>query len=118
DAISHTVLLGIEVGYFLFRDLDSPLVIVCAAATGVLTVWLTELLHRTRLVKEDAAVGLVFPALFSLAVILISRFARGVHLDVDAVLLGELAFAPLDRLAFLGFDLPRAVVVMGIILTL
>lgn len=118
DAISHTVLLGIVVGYFLFQDLDSPLVILCAAATGVLTVWLTELLHRTRLVKEDAAVGLVFPALFSLAVILISRFARGVHLDVDAVLLGELAFAPLDRLTFLGFDLPRALVVMGVILTL
>lgn len=118
DAISHTVLLGIVVGYFLFRDLDSPLVILCAAATGVLTVWLTELLHRTRLVKEDAAIGLVFPALFSLAIILISRFARGVHLDVDAVLLGELAFAPLDRLSFLGLDLPRALVVMGLILGL
>ena len=50
-----------------------------------------ELLVRTRLVKEDAAIGLVFPVLFSVAVILISRYARGVHLDVDAVLLGELA---------------------------
>ena len=57
------------------------------------------MLNRTRLVKDDAAIGLVFPALFSMAVILISRFARGVHLDVDAVLLGELAFAPFDRLA-------------------
>jgi manganese/zinc/iron transport system permease protein len=79
-------------------------------------VWLVELLSGTRLVKEDAAIGLVFPALFSLAVILISRFARGVHLDVDMVLLGELAFAPFDRLVVFGWDLPRALVVMSVIL--
>jgi manganese/zinc/iron transport system permease protein len=70
------------------------------------------------LVKEDAAIGLVFPALFSVAVILISRFARGVHLDIDMVLLGELAFAPFDRFNLFGLDLPRALVVMGAILLL
>jgi manganese/zinc/iron transport system permease protein len=118
DAISHTVLLGIVLTYFVVQDLSSPLLIVGAAATGLLTVWLVELLSRTRLVKEDAAIGLVFPALFSLAVILISRFARGVHLDVDMVLLGELAFAPFDRLIVFGFDLPRALVVMSVILLL
>lgn len=116
DAISHTVLLGIVLTYFLVQDLASPLLIVGAAATGLLTVWLVELLSGTRLVKEDAAIGLVFPALFSLAVILISRFARGVHLDVDMVLLGELAFAPFDRFILFGFDLPHALVVMGAIL--
>jgi manganese/zinc/iron transport system permease protein len=69
-------------------------------------------------VRQDAAIGLVFPALFSVAVILISRFARGVHLDVDAVLLGELAFAPLDRVLVAGLDLPRSLIVMGVILLL
>ena len=53
-----------------------------------------------------------------MAVILISRFARGVHLDVDAVLLGELTFAPLDRISVVGLDLPRSLVVMSIILLL
>ncbi len=118
DAISHTVLLGIVLMFFIVGSMESPLLIVGAAATGVLTVALTEALSNTRLVKQDAAIGLVFPALFSIAVILISRFARGVHLDVDAVLLGELAFAPFDRLTFAGVDLPRALVVMSIILTL
>ncbi|HMQ30455.1 MAG TPA: iron chelate uptake ABC transporter family permease subunit [Chloroflexaceae bacterium] len=113
DAISHTVLLGIVLGYFATRDLASPLLFVGAVAMGVVTVSLVELLNRTRLVKEDAAIGLVFPALFSLAVILISRYADNVHLDIDSVLLGELAFAPFDRLAVLGLDLPRALVVGG-----
>lgn len=111
DAISHTVLLGIVLGYFLTRDLTSPLLFFGAVAMGVLTVSLVELVSRTGLVKEDAAIGLVFPALFSIAVILISRYAGNVHLDVDSVLLGELVFAPFDRLALLGFDLPRALVV-------
>ncbi len=116
DAISHTVLLGIVIGFFVLQDLESPLLILFAAVMGVLTVSLVELLNRTRLVKQDAAIGLVFPALFSLAVILISRFARGVHLDEDAVLLGELAFAPFDRMDVFGLDLPRGLVIMSVIL--
>lgn len=118
DAISHTVLLGIVLAFFLVQDLQSPWLLLGAAAMGVLTVSLVELLHRTQLVKQDAAIGLAFPALFSLAVILISRFARGVHLDVDMVLLGELAFAPFDRQLLFGLDLPHALVTMGAILLL
>lgn len=116
DAISHTVLLGIVIGFFIVGDIDSPFLIVTAALSGVLTVTLVELLMRTQLVKADAAIGLVFPALFSIGVILISSQARNVHIDIDAVLLGELAFAPFNRVDVLGFDLPKGVVVMGIIL--
>jgi manganese/zinc/iron transport system permease protein len=118
DAISHTVLLGIVIGFFLIGDISSPFLIVGGAAIGVLTVSLVALLERTRLVKEDAAIGLVFPALFSIAVILISRYAGNVHLDIDAVLVGELAFAPFDRLMILGRDVgPRGLYVMlGILL--
>ncbi len=119
DAISHTVLLGIVIAFFIVQDLTSPLLIFGAALTGLLTVTLVELLHRTGLVKEDAAIGLVFPALFSLAVILISRYAGDVHLDVDAVLLGELAFAPFNRLVIGGRDIgPVSLYVMGGILLL
>ena len=118
DAISHTVLLGIVLSFFVIGDLESPLLIVGAAMMGVLTVTMVELLNQTRLLKEDAAIGIVFPALFSIAVILISRFAQGVHLDTDVVLLGELAFAPFDRNMIFGFDLPHALVVMGTILIL
>jgi manganese/zinc/iron transport system permease protein len=117
DAISHTVLLGIVLAFFVVKDLASPFLIVAAALTGLLTVVLVELVNRTRLVREDAAIGLVFPALFSIAVLLISRYAGNVHLDTDAVLLGEVAFAPLDRLVVWGWDIgPRALYLMGGIL--
>ena len=119
DAISHAILLGIVLAFFVVENIASPLLIAAAAATGVLTVSLVELLNRTRLVKEDAAIGLVFPALFSIGVILISRYAGNVHLDVDAVLLGELAFAPFNRLEIGGVDAgPRTLWVMAAILLL
>ena len=119
DAISHAILPGIVLAFFLTESLSSPLLILAAAGTGVLTVFLVELLQRTKLVKEDAAIGLTFPALFSIGVILISRFAENVHLDTDAVLLGELAYAPLNRLKAFGYDLgPVALYVMGTILVL
>jgi manganese/zinc/iron transport system permease protein len=118
DAISHTVLLGIVVTFFLVGSMESPLLILGAAAMGLVTVSLVELLNKTGLIKQDAAIGLIFPALFSLAVILISRFATGVHLDADAVLLGELAFAPFDRLEILGLSVPKSLAIMSGILLL
>ena len=119
DAISHAILPGIVLAFFLTESLSSPLLILAAAGTGVLTVFLVELLQRTKLVKEDAAIGLTFPALFSIGVILISRFAGNVHLDTDVVLLGELAISPLNKLEVFGYNLgPVSLYVMGTILVL
>ncbi|AXO80879.1 metal ABC transporter permease [Olleya aquimaris] len=117
DAISHSILPGIVVGFFITQDLNSPLLIVLAALTGVITVVLVEYIQKTGLVKEDTAIGLVFPALFSIGVILIAKNANDVHLDVDAVLVGELALAPFDRLIVSGVDIgPKSLWIIGTIL--
>ncbi|WP_405251032.1 metal ABC transporter permease [Dokdonia sp. Asnod3-C12] len=119
DAISHSILPGIVIGFFITEDLNSPLLILLAAVTGVITVVMVESIQKTGLVKEDTAIGLVFPALFSIGVILIAKNANDVHLDVDAVLLGELAFAPFDRLIIGGTDVgPKSLWVMGAILSI
>ncbi|WP_010177964.1 metal ABC transporter permease, partial [Aquimarina agarilytica] len=116
DAISHSILPGIVIGFFITHDLASPLNILLAALTGVITVVLVEFIQKTGLVKEDTAIGLVFPAMFSVGVILIALNANDVHLDVDAVLLGELAFAPFDRMIFNEIDFgPKSLWVVGVI---
>lgn len=115
DAISHSVLLGIVGAYLLTGALAGFWSITGAALAGLLSVLLTEALLRTRRVKRDAAIGLVFPALFALAVLLINLFARDVHLDADAVLLGEIAFAWLDTVALFGLEVPRSLAVMALI---
>jgi len=117
DAISHSILPGIVLGFFITHDLSSPLLIILAAACGIITVILVEFIQKTGLVKEDTAIGLVFPALFSFGIILISQNANDVHLDIDAVLLGELAFAPFDRVLISGIDMgPKSLWVISIIL--
>ena len=117
DAISHSILPGIVLGFFMTHDLNSPILILLAAFSGVITVFLVEFIQKTGLVKKDTAIGLVFPALFSIGVILIAKNANDVHLDIDAVLLGELAFAPFDRLLFNDIDLgPKSLWVIGTIL--
>jgi len=117
DSITHTILLGIVLAFFLTQDLSSPLLLLGAALMGVFTVWFTESLKQTHLVSEDSAIGIVFPLLFSIAIILISRYAGSIHLDTDAVLLGELAFTPFDRLVINGIDLgAKALYTSGIIL--
>jgi len=117
DSITHTILMGIVLAFFLTEDLSSPLLIAGAALMGVATVWLTETLMNTRLMSEDSAVGIVFPLLFSIAIILITRYAGSVHLDTDSVLLGELAFAPFDRLVVFGVDIgAKAIYTSGALL--
>lgn len=119
DAISHSILPGIVIGFFITQDLSSPLLILFAAFSGVLTVMLVEFIQKSGLVKEDTAIGLVFPVLFSIGVLLIAKNANDVHLDVDAVLLGELVFAPFDRLFLFEMDLgPKSLWVIGVILFL
>jgi len=117
DAISHSILPGIVLGFFITHDLNSPLLILFAALFGVITVVLVEAIQKTGLVKEDTAIGLVFPILFSIGVLLIAKNANDVHLDIDAVLLGELAFAPFDRFFIGEQDFgPKSLWVMGTIL--
>ncbi|HXG12849.1 MAG TPA: metal ABC transporter permease [Gemmataceae bacterium] len=120
DAISHAILPGIVLAYFFTRNLSSPLLVLGAALAGVATVSLVELIHRTGLVREDAAIGLVFPVMFSIGVVLIARHFRNEHLDVDAVLKGNLVLSVLDRrLSWGGYDIgPQTLYVTAAVLLL
>lgn len=119
DAISHAVLPGIVVAFLLTGERGALPMVLGAGAVGILTVLLVELCSRTRRLHEDASIGVVFPALFSLGVILISRYASQVDLDLDCVLYGEIAYAPWDLLTFAGRDVgPKALWINGVILLL
>lgn len=103
DAISHTVLLGIVIAFMIMTswlklepDSSSPWLIIGAAGAGLVTVVLTELIYRSGLVRQDAALGLAFPLLFAVSIILVSRFVDDVHMDEDAVMVGEIGVAWAD----------------------
>lgn len=118
DAISHTILLGIVIAYYFTEDLSSPWLIVGASLFGVITVYSIRLLVMSGRVQNDAAIGLVFPFFFSIAVIIISKYYANVHLDIDMVLLGQVELAPLRRTTFMGMNLPSTLLISIVILVI
>lgn len=109
DAISHSVLLGIVLAFFLVRDLDSPLLILGASLMGLVTVFLIESIGKLKLAKLDDATAIVYPLLFSIAVILISKFFRNVHLDTDIVMMGEVIFSSMIRTQIFGIEMSKSI---------
>ena len=79
EALSHAVLPGILVAYLIFRDRGSPMLILSASLAGLLMVLCVRLMSKTNLVYDDAALGIVFAALFSVGVILANQNLSGVH---------------------------------------
>ena len=119
DAISHAVLPGIVIAFFISESLGALTSLIGAGIFGLLTAVLVEALRNTGRVKEDSSIGIVFTALFALGIFLVSKFAREVHLDLNHVLYGEIAFAPLNSLLVGGVDLgPRSLWAMGIVTAL
>ncbi|MDO5733905.1 MAG: metal ABC transporter permease [Eubacteriales bacterium] len=116
DALSHTVLLGIVLGFFIAPDLNSPVLILTASVFSVLTVSLIEYLNQKAGIAGDASIGIVFPFFFALGVILLSRYLRNVHLDLDCVIMGDLTFADLVRTEIFGISVPSSLVSLAIVL--
>ncbi|MEF3303626.1 metal ABC transporter permease [Paenibacillus sp. GYB003] len=117
DAISHSVLPGIVIAFLISGTRDSVAMLFGAAAIGLVTVFLIQLFQQGG-VQSDASIGVVFTALFSVGVLLVSMYASKVDLDLDCVLYGEIAFVGLDTIAFAGLELPKAVWMVGAVLLL
>ncbi|MBP1154347.1 MULTISPECIES: metal ABC transporter permease [unclassified Paenibacillus] len=118
DAISHSVLPGIVIAFLISGSKDSLFMMIGAAVFGLITVYLIQWFHQNG-VQSDAAIGVVFTALFAVGVVLVSLYSRQVHLDLDHVLFGEIMFVPWERWMVGEIDLgPKAVWVLGFVLTL
>ena len=107
DTISHAVLPGIALAFFLSGQLSGLPVIVGALAVGALTALLTQSLRKIWRVPDDSSLGIVYTGLFAAGVILFTRFAAKTELDPGCLLYGLLEFAPLRTIEVVGWDIPR-----------
>lgn len=96
DAISHAVLPGIVIAFFITGSRSTLPMLLGAGVFGLLTTFLIEFFHRRGKLQSDAAIGVTFTFFFALGVVLVSAFASQIDLDTDCVLYGELAYVPLD----------------------
>ena len=118
DAASHSIVLGIVIVWMLTGQTSGPLQLLGAAAAGVVSVMASGMLARSGLLRDDAAIGLVFPAFFAGGVLLINLNAGNLHLDTDTVLLGEIGLVWLDTVTISGIEVPVAVATLGTVLAI
>jgi manganese/zinc/iron transport system permease protein len=116
DAISHAILPGLALAFMVTGSRAVLPMFAGAMVVGVLTALLTETIHRTGKVPEDASMGVVFTSLFAVGVILISRTARQVDLDPSCVLYGEILTIVLDKVPFLWWDVPSVFVPLTVVM--
>ena len=116
DAISHAVLPGIAVAFILTGSRAGPVMLVGAALVGILTAVLVQLITRHARLEEGASMGVVFTVLFAIGLILIERAARNVDIHPEHVLFGAVELVPLHVISLWGWDVPRGVVLLVVVL--
>ena len=103
DAISHAVLPGIVVAYYLSADKTSILLLIGATLTGVLTSYLITFLSKKARIQGDASIGITYTLLFAVGMIMISTWLKGnVDIDMECVLYGDVALINLDKIIIDG----------------
>jgi manganese/zinc/iron transport system permease protein len=118
DAISHAVLPGIVLSFFITGSRDSIWMLIGAGVMGIITTLVIEWLHKKTKLQEDASIGVTFTFLFALGVLMISYFAKNIDLDQECVLYGEIAYVPLNTIVMGSFEIPKAIVMLAIVLLL
>jgi manganese/zinc/iron transport system permease protein len=113
DALSHAVLPGLVVAFVLSGSMGIVPMFIGAVVVGLLTTFLTQTLHQYARVPSDASMGIVFTAMFALGVILVKRYAGGLHFDIGCVYEGALEYVPFaERVWGLPRPLLSSLVVM------
>lgn len=91
DAISHSVLPGIVLGFAVSGTRAALPLVLGAMGTAIGAALLIELVRRLTRLEPGAVMGIVFSGLFALGLVLLEvTGAHAVDLDVDCVLYGQL----------------------------
>lgn len=115
DAISHAVLPGIAIAFLASGQVSGMPVLIGSIITAIITAILSRSLTATGMVNEQAGLGVIFTTLFALGVVLISRAAENIDLDPGCVLYGAIEFVPLETSVIGSFEIPRAVIPLGVV---
>ena len=119
EGLNHALLPGLAFAFWIWRDYNSPWLLIAAASSGLIMIWLSEAFQKTNLLDADASLGIAFAGMFSLGVLFVSNFLKQTHFHQDCIVEGNLAIASLDRLQISGWDVgPKSLIVMLLILAL
>ncbi len=91
DAISHSVLPGIVLGFWVSGTRDPVPMVLGALLAAVVAALLISLIRRLTRLEAGAAMGVVFSGMFALGLVMLELTgAQAIDLDLDCVLYGQL----------------------------
>lgn len=112
DAIGHSIVFGIAIGFLLSGSLHSSLLFICAILSAFLMNFINEIIQKNSIIEVDASLGIAFSTLFSAGILLISLYARNIHLDLDMILLGNIEYALYDTISIGNILIPRIILLL------
>jgi len=91
NALSHTILLGLVAAYLILGVdhhfvINTPVLILAALISSVITSLSIWGLQEGMGVQKDASIGLVFTLLFAIGIVAISTFTRNAHIGVEVIM--------------------------------
>lgn len=87
DALAHTILPGIAIGYLVTGGARDTL-FWWALGTAVIAAWGIGVISKQAEIKEDTAIGIIFAGMFALGIALIST-VRSYAVDLSHFLFGD-----------------------------
>lgn len=87
DALAHTILPGIAIGYLVSGGARDTL-FWWALGTAVVAAWGIGAISKQAEIKEDTAIGIIFAGMFALGIALIST-VRSYAVDLSHFLFGD-----------------------------
>jgi ABC-type Mn2+/Zn2+ transport system permease subunit len=100
DALAHTILPGVAVGYLVGNGAREPL-FWWAMATALISAMGIGYISRTTKIKEDTAIGIIFAGMFALGIALIST-VRSYAVDLTHFLFGDVLGITASDLMLVG----------------
>jgi manganese/zinc/iron transport system permease protein len=113
DAIGHSIVFGIAGGFLISHSLHSPWLFMGAVLSAFIMNFINEVIQKNSLIEIDASLGISFSTLFSAGILLISLYAKNIHLDLDMILLGNIEYALYDMSLIGGFFIPRIIIILS-----
>jgi manganese/zinc/iron transport system permease protein len=119
DAISHSVLPGIFIAYWISGSTASLPILIGASLSGILATLMIEWFTKKARLQSDAAIGVSYTLLFAIGIILISKFGANADLDQQCVLYGEIEYVSLWLQPIMGgLMLPKQAIILLVVCVL
>ena len=106
DAIGHSIIFGIAIGFLITHKLNSISMLFFALISAFIMNIINEYIQEYSSIEVDASLGISFSTLFTIGVLIISLYEKNIHLDIDMILLGNIEYSIYESVSILGIYIP------------